>query len=157
MRGTRRFFSWEKKVFLVGFSLTIPRFLPKSKNRLNTSLPSYRRATLTLNGLTVNKRKVINQMIIESWYYSSLLNLSLFLLTCLITRMSRFNLNFHRGMATSKTCSEKYKHINCSILESRTCASQGTRNVCFPENLACFVFLKHPFRDFPFCLITDNL
>ena len=38
MRGARRFFSWEKQVFLVGFSLTIPRFPHKSKNRLNTSL-----------------------------------------------------------------------------------------------------------------------
>ena len=27
----------------------------------------------------------------------------------------------------------------------------------FSENLACFVFLKHPFWDSPFCLITDEL
>ena len=26
----------------------------------------------------------------------------------------------------------------------------------FSENLACFVFLKHPFWDSPFCLITDK-
>ena len=31
-----------------------------------------------------------------------------------------------------------------------------TRNVCFSENLACFIFLKHPFWDSPFCLITDD-
>ena len=31
-------FSREKQVFLVGFSLTIPRFPRKSKSRLNTSL-----------------------------------------------------------------------------------------------------------------------
>ena len=30
----------------------------------------------------------------------------------------------------------------------------GARNVRFSENLACFVFLKHPFRDSLFCLIT---
>ena len=36
------FFSWEKQVFLVGFSLAILRFLPKSKNRLNTSLLYYK-------------------------------------------------------------------------------------------------------------------
>ena len=29
-------------------------------------------------------------------------------------------------------------------------------NVCFSENLTCFVFLKHPFWDSPFCLITDQ-
>ena len=33
---------------------------------------------------------------------------------------------------------------------------QGVRNVRFSENLMCFVFLKHPFRDSPFCLITDE-
>ena len=38
MRKARRFISWEKQVFLVGFSLTFPRFPRISKNRLNTSL-----------------------------------------------------------------------------------------------------------------------
>ena len=36
-------------------------------------------------------------------------------------------------------------------------AYQGVRNVHFPENLACFVFLKHPFWDSPFSLITDEM
>ena len=35
-------------------------------------------------------------------------------------------------------------------------AYQGVRNVNFSENLACYVFLKHPFWDSPFCLITDE-
>ena len=38
-----------------------------------------------------------------------------------------------------------------------SCAYQGARNVCFLENWACLVFLKHPFWDSPFCLITDAL
>ena len=29
--------------------------------------------------------------------------------------------------------------------DTHTCAYQGVRNVRFSENLACFVFLKHPF------------
>ena len=33
---------------------------------------------------------------------------------------------------------------------------QGVKNVRFSENLACFVLLKHPFWDSPFCLITDD-
>ena len=33
----------------------------------------------------------------------------------------------------------------------------GDKNARFSENLACFVFLKHPFWDSPFCLITDVL
>ena len=40
---------------------------------------------------------------------------------------------------------------------TRTCAYQGVRNACFSENLMGFVFLKHPFSDSPFCLITDKL
>ena len=36
-------------------------------------------------------------------------------------------------------------------------AYQGVRNVRFSENLACFVFLKHPFWDSPFCLVTNKL
>ena len=38
MRKAKRFISREKQVFLVGFSLTFPRFPRKSKNRLNISL-----------------------------------------------------------------------------------------------------------------------
>ena len=38
-----------------------------------------------------------------------------------------------------------------------SCAYQGARNVRFLENWACVVFLKHPFWDSPFCLITDAL
>ena len=34
---------------------------------------------------------------------------------------------------------------------------QGVRNARFSENLRCFVFLKHLFRDLPFCLITNEL
>ena len=37
------------------------------------------------------------------------------------------------------------------------CAYQGVRNVRFSENLACFVFLKHPFWDRPFCPFSDEL
>ena len=38
MRGARRFLSRETQVLLIGFSLTILRFLRKFKNRLPTSL-----------------------------------------------------------------------------------------------------------------------
>ena len=34
---------------------------------------------------------------------------------------------------------------------------QGVRNVCFSENLACFVFLKHLFSISPFSLITEEI
>ena len=36
------------------------------------------------------------------------------------------------------------------------CAYQGVRNVCFLENLAYFVFLKHKLWDLPFCLLTGS-
>ena len=35
--------------------------------------------------------------------------------------------------------------------------TQGVRNVSFMENLTFFVFLKHPFLDSPFCLITEDM
>ena len=35
------------------------------------------------------------------------------------------------------------------------CVSGGKK--CFSENLGCFLFLKHPFCDWHFCLITDAL
>ena len=38
----------------------------------------------------------------------------------------------------------------------RVCAHQELRNVCFPKNLACFIFLLPLFWDSPFSLITDN-
>ena len=31
------------------------------------------------------------------------------------------------------------------------------RNVCFSENLTCFIFMLPPFWDLPFCLITDDI
>ena len=40
--------------------------------------------------------------------------------------------------------------ISYPLISTRTCAYQGVRN-------ACFVFLKYPFWDSPFCLITDEL
>ena len=37
MRKARLFISWKKQVFLVGFSLTFPKFSTKSKNQLQQS------------------------------------------------------------------------------------------------------------------------
>ena len=42
------------------------------------------------------------------------------------------------------------------LIRRRICAYQGVRNVHFSENLVCFGFLKHPFRDSPFCYITND-
>ena len=48
-----------------------------------------------------------------------------------------------------------YSLIRTSTCAYQACVYQGVRNVHFSENLACFVFLKHPFWDSPFCLTTD--
>ena len=48
-------------------------------------------------------------------------------------------------------------NISYPLIRTRTCAYQGVRNVCFSKNLACLVFLKHPFWDLPFYVITDGL
>ena len=51
-------------------------------------------------------------------------------------------------------CFKKTKHAKFS--EKRTFLTPWYAHVRFSENLACFVFLKHPFWDSPFCLITDE-
>ena len=43
------------------------------------------------------------------------------------------------------------------LLRTGTYVYQGVRNVQLPGNLACLIFLKHPFGDSHFCLITDKL
>ena len=58
-------------------------------------------------------------------------------------------------------CFKKTKHAKFSekrnfLRLDRHSAYQGLRNIRFSENLMCFVFLKHPFWDSPFCLITDD-
>ena len=57
-----------------------------------------------------------------------------------------------RVFRENKTC-QIFRKTNIS----RTCAYQRVRNVRFSENLTCFVFLKHPFWDLPFCLITNEI
>ena len=42
-------------------------------------------------------------------------------------------------------------------ISKRTCAYQGGKKCSLFGNLACFVFLKHPFWDSPFSLITDDM
>ena len=66
---------------------------------------------------------------------------------------------------SQKGCFKKTKHTKCSekriflipLIRTHTCAYQGIRDVRFSENLSCFVFLKHPFWDSPFCLIRLDL
>ena len=62
----------------------------------------------------------------------------------------------------SKGCFKKTKHAKFSdkqiflsfwYLRERI---RGVRHVCFLENLASFVFLKHPFWDSHFWLVTDK-
>ena len=48
-------------------------------------------------------------------------------------------------------------NISYPLIRTGRCAYQGIRNVRFSRNLGCFFFLKHPFWDSPFCLITDEI
>ena len=47
-------------------------------------------------------------------------------------------------------------NIYYPLIRTRKYAYQGVRNVCFLENLACFVFFLPPFWDSPFGRITDE-
>ena len=46
---------------------------------------------------------------------------------------------------SQSACFKKRKRTKFSEKRTLTCAYQGVGNVRFSENLACFVFLKHPF------------
>ena len=46
--------------------------------------------------------------------------------------------------------------ISYPLIRARTCAYQEVRNVCFSENLAYLVFLKHRFEIRPFGLLPTN-
>ena len=64
--------------------------------------------------------------------------------------------NSKRVFQENKAC-QIFRKANLSYPLIRTCAYQGVRNVRFLENLACFVFLTHPFWDSHFCFITDQI
>ena len=55
-----------------------------------------------------------------------------------------------------KTKHAKNEHFLLTDTYTYVCVSRGEK-CSFSENLACFVFLKHPFWDSPFCLITDDM
>ena len=76
----------------------------------------------------------------------------------------RFAGNEAKGRISKRVFQENKAHqifrktnISYPLIRTRTCVYQGVRNVCFPENLMCFVSLKHLFWNSPFCLITDDL
>ena len=43
------------------------------------------------------------------------------------------------------------------VIKQKGESQNGCFNVHFSGNLACFDFLKYPFLDSPFCLITDQV
>ena len=70
----------------------------------------------------------------------------------------RQRVNLKTGVSRKQNTPNFLKNENFLLLiRIHTCAYQGVRNVCFSENLLCFVFLKHSFRDPPFSLITDEV
>ena len=89
-----------------------------------------------------------------------------------ISMMKLFNSERLKGVNTSlirqkgesqNGCFKNTKHVKFSektnisypLICTRTCAYQGVRNDRFFD-VTCFVFLKHPLWDSPFCLITDE-
>ena len=68
-------------------------------------------------------------------------------------------MNLKRGVSKKNKARQIFQKTNISypLIRTSTCAYQGVRNVRFSENLTCLVFFKHPFRDSPFHIITDDL
>ena len=52
-----------------------------------------------------------------------------------------------KWMLQENKVSQIFRKVSISyrLIHTRTCAYQGKGNVCFLEDLTCFVFLKHPF------------
>ena len=52
-----------------------------------------------------------------------------------------------------------FRKINISypLIRTCTCTYQGVRNDHFAENLTHILFLKHPFWNSLFCLVTDEI
>ena len=74
------------------------------------------------------------------------------------TRMCNSSVIRQKG-ESQNGCFKKRKHAKFSKKRTsftpwythvRTSAYHGVKNVCFSENLECFLFLKHPFWDSPF-------
>ena len=55
-------------------------------------------------------------------------------------------------------CYKKTKHAKLSGKQTffTPWYAHGGKKIRFSKNLASFAFLKHPFWDSPFCLITDE-
>ena len=77
----------------------------------------------------------------------------------LLRQKGESRVNFAIWVFQENKASQIFQETNISypLIRIRTGAYQGVKNVRFTENLAGFVFLKHPFWDSPFCLITDEL
>ena len=57
----------------------------------------------------------------------------------------------------NKACQTFRKtNISYSLMRTRTCKYQRVRNVCFSENLACFVFFKHRFEILTFAVLSTT-
>ena len=83
---------------------------------------------------------------------------------CPQVRQSQFVGNKAKGQILKRVFQEnkarqifQKMYISYTLICTRTCAYQGVRNIRFSETMTYFVFLKHPFWDLPFCLITDEL
>ena len=75
----------------------------------------------------------------------------------LLLKLNRLSLITQKGESQNGG-NKKAKYTKFS--EKRTfltCAYQWVRNVRCLENLVCVPFLLQPFRDSPFCLITDEV
>ena len=53
----------------------------------------------------------------------------------------------------SKSTIHHFTNVRSSVIRQKG----ESQNGCFSENLTSFVFLKHPFWDLPFCLVTDEV
>ena len=51
----------------------------------------------------------------------------------------------------------QFSNSSYPLIHTRTCAYQGVKMFVFSENLACFIFLEHPFWDSPIFALLPTI
>ena len=99
---------------------------------------------------------VIHSAALTFWRKKSL-NMKLWFFQVLLSSVISQKFRISKRVFQEKKARQIFRKTNISypLIRTRTCAHQRLRNCGFSENLACFVFLKHPFWDSPLFVITD--
>ena len=91
----------------------------------------------------IDDKNQVSIQLFPNSFTKVLVTLSFFKKSSVIGQKKRIS---KQVLKENKACQIFQKtNISYPLIRTRTCAYQRVRNVHFSENLACFVFLQHPF------------